>query len=129
MGYDKKMSVCFTKFQDQVYAILNWKLRDPAENSGNTGLVLRKLDTEQLKQFEQSQQAGNTDSSIFECLFPRGADLKSVVRENQPLLTREKLVELINKKMDSSLQTLWYMSTEDLTKLLEHLERLEIASD
>lgn len=116
------MSICFTRFHDKVYAILNWKFCDQDRKDG---LILKKLSPEETQAYENKRQSGCTDSGIFQQLFPARPVFAANDRIDENIfLNRHQIAEIINQKLNTSLKTLTQMSIEDLRALLVHIERL-----
>jgi hypothetical protein len=116
------MSICFTRFQNQVYAILNWKFCDQDRKDG---LILKKLSAEETKAYENQRQSGRSDSGIFQQLFPPRPVFAANDRINESIfLNRNQIADIINQKLNTSLKTLTNMSIEDLRVLLVQVERL-----
>jgi hypothetical protein len=116
------MSICFTRFQNQVYAILNWKFCDQDRKDG---LILKKLSPEQTTAYETQRKTGSSDSGIFQQMFPARPIFAANDRiDENILLNRHQIAEIINQKLNTSLKTLTNMSIEDLRILLVQVERL-----
>ncbi len=110
---------CFLRFQNNVYAFLNWRLREKPFDV----MVLHPLDTRQLVTYQKLLKQGRTDESIFNTFFPPVDKPKKRVLIDVDLLTKEQLVHLICTITRESLPSLSRMSTEDLKTLFSVLDR------
>ena len=108
------MNPCFMNFHNQVYANLNWHLRTKVDDV----MLLEPLDTQDMGKYSKLSKQGLSDNEIYKKLYPRVEHRpKEKVLIDIDLLTKEQLIHLISLKLNASLPTLIYMSTEDLKTL------------
>ena len=107
-------NACFMKYQNQVYAVQNWYLR---KNEFDV-MLLEPLDTQDMGPYSKLSKQGLSDKKIFKELYPRVEyKPREKVLIDIDLLTKEQLIHLISIRLNASLPTLIYMSTEDLKTL------------
>jgi hypothetical protein len=109
---------CFTRHQDQMYAILNWRIRA----SEFDVIVLQPLTEHELQAYEALAELGKSEYHIFYELFPPSGTPQKQVLIDFSLLTKDQLVSLINLYLNISLPSLRRMKKEDLQKLYLSLE-------
>ena len=108
------MNPCFMNFHNQVYANLNWHLRTKVDDV----MILEPLDTQDMGKYSKLTKQGLSDNEIYKELYPRvDHKPKEKVLIDIDLLTKEQLIHLISIRLNASLPTLIYMSTEDLKTL------------
>jgi len=99
---------------NQVYANLNWHLRTREDDV----MLLEPLDTQDMGKYSKLTKEGLSDNEIYTKLYPRVEHKpKEKVLIDIDLLTKEQLIHLISIRLNASLPTLIYMSTEDLKTL------------
>ena len=114
----KMMYKCFLNYGDQVYAIQNWQAR----TSDFDVMVLDPLDTQNLGKYSNLSKQGLSEKQIYKKLFPIVKyKPKEKVLIDIDLLTKEQFIHLIGTRLNVSLPTLTYMSTEDLKTLFSAL--------
>ena len=108
------LNPCFMNFHNQVYANLNWHLRTKVDDV----MLLEPLDTQDMGKYSKLSKQGLSDKKIFKELYPRVEyKPREKVLIDIDLLTKEQLIHLISIRLNASLPTLIYMSTEDLKTL------------
>jgi hypothetical protein len=109
---------CFMNYDNHVYAIQNWYLR----KSEFDVVILNPLDTQDMGKYSKLSKQGLSEKQIYKKLYPSVEHKpKEKVLIDIDLLTKDQLIHLVNTKLNASLPTLMYMSTEDLKTLFSVL--------
>ena len=109
---------CFLNYGNQVYAIKNWQARQSISDV----MILDPLDTKDMGTYSNLFKQGLSEKQIYKDIFPSVKHKpKAKVLIDIDLLTKEQFIHLISTKLNVSLPTLMYMSTEDLKTLFSAL--------
>ena len=112
------LNPCFMNFNNQVYANLNWHLRTKVDDV----MLLEPLDTQDMGKYSNLSKQGLSEKQIYKNIFPIVKHKpKAKVLIDIDLLTKEQFIHLISTRLNVSLPTLMYMSTEDLKTLFSAL--------
>lgn len=107
-------SKCFLEFNNKVYAIQNWQLRNKEEDV----ILLDPLDTQELGKHSELSKQGLSDERIYNALYPRVETIhKRKILIDIDMLTKDQLIHLIRVGLNISVPSLMYMSTDDLQEL------------
>ena len=113
-----KNNDCFLNYDNHVYAIQNWHLRKSVFDV----VILDPLDTQDMGKYSKLSKQGLSDTQIYKKLYPSVEyKPKEKVLIDIDLLTKDQLIHLVSSKLNTSLPTLMYMSTEDLKTLFSVL--------
>jgi hypothetical protein len=105
---------CFMEFNNKVYAIQNWHLR----NNEDDVILLDPLDTQELGKHSELSKQGRSEEHIFNVIYPRAVTKpKAKVLIDIDMLTKDQLLHLIRVGLNISVPSLMYMSTDDLQEL------------
>lgn len=105
---------CFLSSENQVFAIQNWYLRKDEFDV----MILDPLDTQAMGTYSKLCGKGFSSQEIFKKLYPGVPHKpKEKVLVDIDILTKEQLIHLISIRLNVSLPTFMYMSTEDLKSL------------
>ena len=105
---------CFMEFNNKVYAIQNWQLR----NNEDDVILLDPLDTQELGKHSELSKQGQSEEHIFKVIYPRAVTKpKAKVLIDIDMLTKDQLLHLIRVGLNISVPSLMYMSTDDLQEL------------
>ncbi len=109
---------CFINYGDQVYAIKNWQARQSISDV----MILDPLDTKDMGKHSNLSKQGLSEKQIYRNIFPSVKHKpKAKVLIDIDILTKEQFIHLISTRLNVSLPTLMYMSTEDLKTLFSAL--------
>ena len=111
---------CFLRNRNNVYAILNWRVRKDESDV----MLAKLLDTQQLGRYQNLVKEGFTDETIFNKFYPEKIESKNTVLITIEQLSKEQLTHLINTRLGKSLTSMNRMSTEDLRSLFLDIEGL-----
>ena len=112
----------FYEKNGQRFAIINSSYR----KSDADAMISLPLTEEQERTYQEGRSGGNTDTQVFNELFPpkkvAGGDDR-VVHIDIDILTKTQLVSLIESYMGSKLASLSKMNRADLREMLLSLQR------
>jgi len=107
-------SKCFLEFNNKVYSIQNWQLRNKEEDV----ILLDPLDTQELGKHSKLSKQGLSDERIYNALYPRVETIhKRKILIDIDMLTKDQLIHLIRVGLNISVPSIMYMSTDDLQEL------------
>ena len=124
-----KPSICFTTLDGRLKAVVNYRVRTKPSDVA----IMRNLDTREMRVYTGMRDDGETETAIFDTLFPQlAADDQSDVWTDLDKLNKKQLICVIIDALQTTLPSLGRMSATDLRALARELcarKRMPVLGD